>query len=117
MQRTITIVCLALLLWVKPASAQQVYSLKVSIHKDVPPLTRDQVDQALGRASDLLKEPGNQCNVTLKRNAILKIVHEKAVLHGKEYLQIKVLIKTKSDTRICLAPQLSIGSVCYIAPN
>jgi hypothetical protein len=42
--------------------------LKVSIHKDVPKLTNDQVDQALQRASDLLKEPGNKCNVTLKRN-------------------------------------------------
>jgi hypothetical protein len=68
MQTTITIVCLAVLLWVEPASAQQVYSLKVSIHKDVPPLTGDQVDQALDRASDLLKEPGNKCNITLKRN-------------------------------------------------
>jgi hypothetical protein len=68
MQTTITIVCLAVLLWVGPASAQQVYSLKVSIHKDVPPLTGDQVDQALDRASDLLKEPGNKCNITLKRN-------------------------------------------------
>jgi hypothetical protein len=66
-------VCLALLLWVEPASAQQVYSLKVSIHKDVPPLTRDQVDQALRRASDLLKEPGNKCNVTLKRNGPVEI--------------------------------------------
>jgi hypothetical protein len=64
----IAIVCLALLLWVEPASAQQVHSLKVSIHKDVPPLTRDQVDEALERASRLLKEPGNQCDVTLKRN-------------------------------------------------
>jgi len=68
MKTIIAILCLALLLWVEPASAQQVYSLKVSIHKDVPPLTKDQLDEALDRASKLLKEPGNQCNVTLKRN-------------------------------------------------
>jgi hypothetical protein len=68
MQTIILIVCLALLLCVEPAGAQEVYSLKVSIHKDVPQLTKDQVDEALERASKLLKEPGNQCNVTLKRN-------------------------------------------------
>jgi hypothetical protein len=68
MQTIIAIVCLALLHWVGSASAQQVHSLKVSIHKDVPPLTKDQLDEALDRASKLLKEAGNQCNVTLKRN-------------------------------------------------
>jgi hypothetical protein len=68
MQNIIPIVCLALLLWAEPASAQQVHSLKVSIHKDVPRLTKEQVDEALERASKLLKEPGNQCNVTLKRD-------------------------------------------------
>lgn len=69
MHTIIAIVCLALLLWVAPAGAQQVYSLKVSIHKDVPQLTKDQVDEALVRASNLLNEPGNQCNLTLNRNA------------------------------------------------
>jgi hypothetical protein len=64
----VAIVCFAQLLWVEPASAQQVHSLKVSVHKDVPQLTKDQVDEALLRASELLKEPGNQCNVTLERN-------------------------------------------------
>jgi hypothetical protein len=68
MQTIMSMVFLALLFWVEPASAQQVYSLKVSIHKDLPELTKDQVDQALKRASDLLQEPGNKCNVTLKRN-------------------------------------------------
>lgn len=68
MQTIIPIVCLALLYCVESASAQQVYSLKVSIHKDVLPLTEEQVDEALERASSLLNETGNQCNVTFKRN-------------------------------------------------
>jgi hypothetical protein len=68
----IQIVCLALLVWIEPAGAQQVYSLKVSIHKDLPKLTEDQIDDALDRASSLLKEPGNQCNVTLKRNGAIE---------------------------------------------
>ena len=73
MHTIIAIVCLALMLWVEPASAQQAYSLKVSIHKDVPQLTNDQIDEALDRASKLLKEPGNKCNVTLKRNGPVEI--------------------------------------------
>jgi len=68
MQTVIAIVCLALSLWVAPASAQQVHSLKVSIHKDVQQLTEAQTDQALERASRLLNEARNQCGVTLKRS-------------------------------------------------
>jgi hypothetical protein len=67
MQTITVILCLGLLLWVEPASAQKVYSLKVRIHEDVPRLTDEQVNETLDRASKLLKKnPGHQCNVTFK---------------------------------------------------
>jgi hypothetical protein len=68
MQTRVAVLCLALLLGVEPAGAQQVYSLTVSIHKDLPPLTETQADDAFQRASDLLKEGRNQCGLTLKRS-------------------------------------------------
>jgi len=49
--QTIIAIDFALCFGLETASAQQVHSLKVSIHKDVPPLTKDQVDEALVSAS------------------------------------------------------------------
>src|SRR5262245_41864143 len=72
MRTIIPFVCLGVLLWIEPASAKKEYSLTVGIHKDVPAMTEEQVDDALERASNLLKEPYNQCDVTLKRNGSIK---------------------------------------------
>jgi len=75
MQTVIVIVCVALLLWIKPASAED-YSLKVRVHKDLQVLTSmsmqqltEKVDSILREASMRLKamDEGN-CNVTLKRD-------------------------------------------------
>jgi hypothetical protein len=71
MQTMIVIVCLGLLLLVEPASAQlqpasaeKGYSLKFSIHEEVQPLTPEQIDLILERASNLLN--GQKCNVKFK---------------------------------------------------
>jgi len=75
MQTIVLLACLALLLWVEPASAQKEYSLTVSIHQAVQPrLTEKVVEGILKRASKLLqKDPGHldrpnnvKCNVTFK---------------------------------------------------
>lgn len=64
---------LPLLMWTEPASAQKTYSVNVSVHRDVPELTVDQVQKILADASKLLqkdpshpeKEPDDvKCNVT-----------------------------------------------------
>jgi hypothetical protein len=72
MRTIIPFVCLGLLLWIEPASAQKEYSLTVGIHRDVPAMTEEQVDDALDRASKLFKETDNQCDVTLKRDGPIK---------------------------------------------
>jgi hypothetical protein len=64
MQIIIAIACLGLLMWIHPASAQQIrtYSLTVGRH-DAVSLSTDQVDKILAEASLVLKK----CNVALER--------------------------------------------------
>jgi hypothetical protein len=70
MQTIIAIVCLGLLMWAEPASAQSSaqssYSLKVSRHRNVVALSEHEVDSILHDASKILQN--SSCNVTLKRN-------------------------------------------------
>jgi hypothetical protein len=63
-QIIIAIVCLGLLIWVDPGSAQQIrtYSLTIGHHHKVA-LSADKVDEILAEASKVLKK----CNVVLKR--------------------------------------------------
>jgi hypothetical protein len=74
MRTIIAVVCLALLMWVEPASAQKTYSLQVSRHESVA-LSADEVDEILADMSKILQKdsahvspPNNvRCNVTFKR--------------------------------------------------
>jgi hypothetical protein len=109
MQAIIPIAWLALLLgWVEPAGAQQVYSLKVSIHKDVPPLTKDQVDEALDRASKLLKEPGNQCNVTLNLSEPIE-TFDSAPKNIKSLDDLEAVHRVPADVKIVESIHFCMG--------
>jgi hypothetical protein len=66
MQAISAIVCLGLLVWAEPASAQSPYSLKVSRHVNVVALGEHEVDSILHGASEILQK--NSCNVTFKRD-------------------------------------------------
>src|SRR5262245_53294458 len=73
MQTVIAIVCLALLLWIEPASAED-HSLKVRVHNDVLMVNQislqqltEKVDSILEKASMRLMDQGH-CDVTLKRD-------------------------------------------------
>jgi hypothetical protein len=61
-------ILLSLLPWAEPASAQKVYWLTVSIHKDVRhKLTQKDIEKIFKRESKLLKED-NACDVEFKLN-------------------------------------------------
>jgi hypothetical protein len=62
----IAIVCLGLFTWAEPASAQSLYSLKVSRHLNVVALSEHEVDNILDDASKILQN--SACNVTFKRD-------------------------------------------------
>jgi hypothetical protein len=69
-QTIIAIACLGLLLWIEPAAAQITHPevtqpLTVRRHPSIH-LTDDQVRDILERASKLLKDDSNKCNVTFK---------------------------------------------------
>jgi hypothetical protein len=71
MRIIVAIACLGVLTWGEGANAQHVgarkeYLLMVSVHSDVPKLTRQEVEDILEGASDLLKGNDNNCNVTFK---------------------------------------------------
>lgn len=71
MKALLAVVCLCLLLWVEPASAQSAeYSLQVSRHRNVQ-LDESEVDRILEAASNLLKHA--QCDVTFRRNGPVQI--------------------------------------------
>jgi hypothetical protein len=63
MQIIIAVVCLALLAWINPASAQVTHLLRVSRHPTVQ-FSEQQVDRILADASKRLQK---SCNVTLQR--------------------------------------------------
>jgi len=64
MQVTAVTLCLGVLLWVEPASAEKEYPLKVAVHRDVRPLTQKSIEKILAGASDLLKKNrGYKCDV------------------------------------------------------
>src|SRR5262245_64638699 len=75
MQTVIATVCVALLLLIEPASAED-YSLKIRVHEDVQVLTTmsmqqltEKVDSILGEASMRLKAMDEgHCDVTLRRD-------------------------------------------------
>src|SRR5262245_39157240 len=71
MKPVIAIACLALLLWIEPASAED---LKIRVHNDVLMQTHmnlqeltEKVDAILQQASTRLKDQGD-CDVTLNRD-------------------------------------------------
>jgi hypothetical protein len=76
MQIIVAIVSVVLLIWAEPATAQKTYSVVVSRHIDVPPLSEKEVEKILADASDLLqKSPDHvdkandvKCNVTFALN-------------------------------------------------
>jgi hypothetical protein len=73
MRTIMAIPALALLIWVEAASAQSVYSLSVSRHSSVPPLSAADVSEILARASKMLQEaPGSPNDVTCSVRFILK---------------------------------------------
>jgi hypothetical protein len=59
-----SMVCLGLLIWVEPVSAQVTHELTVSHHPGIA-LSDGEVDEIIAEASTLLKK--NSCNVTFKR--------------------------------------------------
>jgi len=70
------ILSLALLTWVEAASAQKMYSLSVSRHRAVPPLSEPDVKGILANASRMLKKNSRHsddddvaCNVTFRLQA------------------------------------------------
>jgi hypothetical protein len=69
MQIIIAIVCLGLLIWVEPASAQRskTHSLTVGRHENVA-LRAEEVDKILAEASKVLRK----CNVILKRKGSVR---------------------------------------------
>src|SRR5436189_4568345 len=67
MQTIIAIVCLGLLMWIDPASAQSPYSLKISRHHTVN-VNEGAVDDILRDASEILQNnSAHACNVTFRR--------------------------------------------------
>jgi hypothetical protein len=98
-QIIIAIVCLGLLIWVDPGSAQQIrtYSLTIGRHHKVA-LSADKVDKILAEASKVLKK----CNVALKRKgsvgtfaspnaeAIISNATERDAVH-RENFDIKIV--------------------------
>ena len=69
MQIIIAIVCLGLVMWVGPASAQSTHSLTVSHHRDIT-LSANDVDKILAKASQILKK--NSCNVIFRRKGSVR---------------------------------------------
>jgi hypothetical protein len=104
MRTIIAIVCLGLLMWAEPASAQSLYALKVSHHRDVVALSEHEVDKILQDASKVLQ--GNSCNVTLKRDgpigtfgsaatpAIIKTGAQRDAVHSVD-ADVKIVEKIK----------------------
>src|SRR6516164_4800147 len=70
MQIIVTIVCLGVLMWVDPASAQTTYSLKVSRHPNVD-LSDHAVDTILVEASKILEK--NSCDVKFRLDGPVQI--------------------------------------------
>src|SRR5262249_38314872 len=67
MRRCSAILLLGLLFSAQPADAQRLYSLTVSIHEGMnPTLTKENVEQILGGASDILKRNGCDVKFELK---------------------------------------------------
>lgn len=78
MRTIMAIVCLGLMMWAGPASAQKTYSLSVSHHPSIR-LSDEEVDNILAAASKMLKKPGHTdtpdnvaCDVTFKRRGPVK---------------------------------------------
>jgi hypothetical protein len=65
MQIIIAIVCLGLLMWVEPASAQTTHSLKVSRHPNVE-LSDRAVDAIFVEATEIMRK--NSCEVKFRRD-------------------------------------------------
>src|SRR5262245_27493324 len=59
------ILSVAVMMWVEAAGAQKTYSLSVSHHTDVPPLSEEEVKGILASASQVLQRNSHRdCNVT-----------------------------------------------------
>ena len=113
MRIIIASVCLGLLMWAEPASAQSTYSLTVSHHKDIA-LSEDDVDKILASASKVLqKDSGHRstasnvaCKVTFKRKGpvttfasadtpkIINTAADRDAVH-REVADVKVVEKIK----------------------
>jgi len=81
MQIILAVLCLALLMWAEPATAQKTYSVSVSVHRSLPELTADQVKKFLADASKMLQKDSShaetdndaKCNVTFELKGALTI--------------------------------------------
>jgi hypothetical protein len=112
MQTIIAIACLGLLISVEPASAQiasaqKEYPLRVSVHEDVRPrLTKEEVEEILLGASQLLKD--KSCDVTFKLNgpvqtfasrrtpAVIETKHQRNAVH-----RIDAEVKVVQEIKFC----------------
>jgi hypothetical protein len=70
MRKIIAIIWMILPWWGGPAAAQAEHLLKIHVHKDVPALTKAQVDQILQQASKVLQNAA--CNVTFKLDGAIE---------------------------------------------
>jgi hypothetical protein len=90
MQIIMAVLSLALLVWSEPVSAQVTYSVSVSHHRDVPPLSETQVQEILANASKLLQKPDHadtpddvKCNVTFTlKGPIRTFASPDKIAHG-----------------------------------
>jgi hypothetical protein len=72
MRIVVAVISLVVITWAATASAQSTtYSVAVSVHRSLPPLSDDEINDILDKASKLLQKPGQadadddaQCNVT-----------------------------------------------------
>jgi len=99
MQSIIVVLCLGLLMWIEPASAQGPHLLTVGHHQDIT-LSDGDVDSILAEASQVLQK--NTCNVTFGRKgsvdtfaspntpATIKTADERDAVHSEKF-DVKVV--------------------------
>jgi hypothetical protein len=103
MHLIMAVVALALLMWTEPADAQATYSVSVSRHRGVPPLSAKQVKGILANASTLLQKPGQadtpdsvKCNVAFAlKGPVRKFASPDKVAYGE--LEIEALHRVDAD--------------------
>jgi len=95
-----------LLLWVDPAGAQKEYSLTVSIHKEVRPLSEKSVEKIFARASDLLRRNG--CDVKFKLDGPIQ-TFTSAPAHIKDASGLEAVHSVAADIKIVKKINFCVG--------